>query len=972
MCRIAKSRTCRVAEEIVVCGSLVALVVLFYWRIALAGRVLASGDVFTYFYPYWAEATRAAQSGRLPLWNPYLFTGVPFLANSQSGIFYPLNWPLWLTLPAHISVHATIVLHICLAALNAYLWGRSSLRQSRAGAWATAAAFALGGFLAAHVEHVNQIQALAWLPLLFLLFDRAAGVHSTDRGAISASALPGLVAVTSLVLLAGHTQAAFICLVGLAVYGLAPDVVAAWSSRDLRALRERASVFLVATATATAVAGVQLVPTWELSRFSVRSQGLPLADRVSFSLSPFYIARALLPPYARNVSPAHIEHVAYVGVGGLVLAAGAAWGAGPRRLRHRRVHSVAILGLLLALGMYNPIYLLLARFVPGFAHFRVPARWLALSAIGVAGLVGWGIDAASSSRRVLSKCPVTVVGILFAGLILWGALGPRLSEGDRVQILSVLGWVAGALAVLALLAVGRITPRLARGGFLGLLLVELYLGSSGLPQWRATAPQAFTSLRPAGAHLLAIGQRETAPASRFLSLSDMTFDPGDLGEMQIVFGPQFSEGAFYDLVIAAKQQEVLSPNLPLALGIPAVDGYDGGVLPLQSYVDAQSLLLPPGKVSLDGRLRESLSSVPDGRWLDLFNVRHVITDKLGDAWVDDVFYDLEFGASLGEQEVVSVPSIEVFEATALGFVYDLEDLASVASSSEVIGRVEIGFAGGSSCMFRLVSAGSTAVPEADSGASLGCVRTAQLRATLGSPGQAQAVRLRWEDPTIVESVEFHAERAGVRMLVRGVSLIDERTGSFQPLVISDIGRFKLAHSGDVKIYENLDFLPRAFIVHDGQFQCDVDAAFGLMQRESFDPSSEVVLCDPSGLKRSNGLVSDPEKPSARPQMLSSARFRSYTAERIEIEAESDAPGYLVLTDAWYPGWTVTVDEKPSTVLRADHLFRAVSLPAGRYAVEFVFRPASLRTGIWMTLVGLVVLGGWVARALRRMRPRGMA
>ena len=52
---------------------LCTLVVAFFWKIALAGRVLAGGDIFTYFYPYWAEATRAIRAARLPLWNPYLF-----------------------------------------------------------------------------------------------------------------------------------------------------------------------------------------------------------------------------------------------------------------------------------------------------------------------------------------------------------------------------------------------------------------------------------------------------------------------------------------------------------------------------------------------------------------------------------------------------------------------------------------------------------------------------------------------------------------------------------------------------------------------------------------------------------------------------------------------------------------------------------------------------------------------------------
>jgi hypothetical protein len=149
-----------------------ALVLVFFWRIALAGRVLAGGDVFTYFHPYWVEATRAIRAGRLPLWNPYLFLGAPFLANSQVGVLYPLNWLLWLLLPAYRSIHLTIVLHLCLAALNAYLWGRASLRLGRVGAWAVGATFALGGYLGAQVEHVNQLQGLAWLPLMLMLYDR--------------------------------------------------------------------------------------------------------------------------------------------------------------------------------------------------------------------------------------------------------------------------------------------------------------------------------------------------------------------------------------------------------------------------------------------------------------------------------------------------------------------------------------------------------------------------------------------------------------------------------------------------------------------------------------------------------------------------------------------------------------------------------------------------------------------------------
>ena len=169
----SNSESFHLLPDILAVALLWALVVAFFWRVALAGRVLAGGDVFTYFYPYWAEATRALRAGRLPLLNPYLFLGAPLLANSQVGVFYPLNWALWLLLPAHQSIHASIVLHLCLAALNAYLWARVSLRLGRVGAWAVGATFALGGYLGAQVEHVNQLQGLAWLPMMLMLCDIA-------------------------------------------------------------------------------------------------------------------------------------------------------------------------------------------------------------------------------------------------------------------------------------------------------------------------------------------------------------------------------------------------------------------------------------------------------------------------------------------------------------------------------------------------------------------------------------------------------------------------------------------------------------------------------------------------------------------------------------------------------------------------------------------------------------------------------
>jgi hypothetical protein len=435
-----------------------------------------------------------------------------------------------------------------------------------------------------------------------------------------------------------------------------------------------------------------------------------------------------------------------------------------------------------------------------------------------------------------------------------------------------------------------------------------------------------------------------------------------LPEINVIYGPQLSADALYDYVVAAKQKEVLGPNLPLAFGVPAVDGYGGGVLPLARYVMLQRLLLPEGEVSLDGRLRENLVAIPDGRWLNLFNVRHVITDKLHDAWLDDVFYDLQFGARLARGEASAVAHVPQFEATALGLVSYLRG-GAVLPDGATVGVVEVGFGGGLTRTFELRAGEQTAE-------GLYGPDVAHAQAPVGGhfwPGEPEGndyvARLRWQEPSAPVGVVVRATLPEGELVVRGVSLIDERTGDFQALVLSDQNRFRLAHSGDVKIYENLDVLPRAFFVHEQKAVTvgDDAAALALMWNQAFDPAVDAVLTGDTNAERVGG---QPRGAGG------SARVTHYAPERVEIEVDSEAAGYLVLTDAWYPGWEATVDGEPVPVRRADLLFRAVAVDAGSHHVVFAFRPVSVLVGAGVSLVGLVILVVVVVLGLRRCPKRG--
>ena len=64
-------------------------------------------------------------------------------------------------------------------------------------------------------------------------------------------------------------------------------------------------------------------------------------------------------------------------------------------------------------------------------------------------------------------------------------------------------------------------------------------------------------------------------------------------------------------------------------------------------------------------------------------------------------------------------------------------------------------------------------------------------------------------------------------------------------------------------------------------------------------------------------------------------------DRVEVEAESEAGGMLVLHDIWYPGWIAEIDGVRAPILRADVLFRGVEIPSGRHRVVFRFAPFGL-------------------------------
>lgn len=913
-----------------VCAALL-LTLLFFRQLVFTDHILGRGDTYTYFYPYWTARDAALREGRLPLWTTDIFGGAPLLADPQLGTFYPPNW-LTVGLSAPDAVRISILLHIGLALLGAYWLARRTLGVTFMPALVAGAIFALGGYVSSHVEQINQLQGLAWMPLAFLLLHEA--VRRPQRY------LPLLGMVLALQLLTGHTQTVFITGVGLGLYALflpPPQMPAALAERlgaVPRPLRRIIPIgitvllLLIATGIGAALASAQLIPTFELTAVSNRAGGLNPQQAVAFSFNPLLMGRGLLPSYDAQIVG---EYVGYVGVIGTMLAVWGIFGA------HRSVNGrlrwawlvIALVGLTFAFGLYNPLYWALAS-LPGFNAFRVPSRWLALFTLGAALLAALGLGALKDGKRPTWR-PLVVSILLIGGLAGISLLTERAPENftdpARPTPISFVLWAAAAIMTLALLWL----PRWARGRsalLLVLLIGELCFAALALPYNTLVPPEVFHTARFT-LDQLAVYNENVIPPERTLSITELLFDPGDVATLEARYRALgMSDLAIRHALVGAKLKESLAPNLSLVWGLPSIDGFGGGLLPTVYYTQFSGLLLPPDTLrTVDGRLRENLAlptpqcrgaCIPEDRWLNLLGVRYLITDKVRDLNYESIFYDTTFRVQLQMRDQITLGDLPPFETTRVDLLLTSERAdPTLAATFATADDVTMPF--------------SAPVTSLD-GLSL-------VRYSLPIADAPETLTIASYEPVTVHAV----------------TLVDTRTGTFVQLVPNSNWRRVL--SSDIKLYENQAALPRALVLHDVEFVPDdytgTEIALGIMRGANFDPARTVIL---SGVGESRFDAAT--YPSA-------ATITEYTAERVRVEVQAARAGYLLLTDSYFLGWTAAVNGVQTPIFRADVLFRAVQVPAGSSTVVFSYAPVWYPGSIIVALLAWGMLGGYLTGQWRR-------
>ncbi|MGE5603117.1 MAG: YfhO family protein, partial [Nitrososphaerales archaeon] len=177
-------------------------------------------------------------------------------------------------------------------------------------------------------------------------------------------------------------------------------------------------------------------------------------------------------------------------------------------------------------------------------------------------------------------------------------------------------------------------------------------------------------------------------------------------------------------------------------------------------------------------------------------------------------------------------------------------------------------------------------------------------------------------------------------------------------IVLDWNVFTLAFDGDpqLNVYENKNFLPRAFIVPAAQHQPTQDRVLEALKAPGFDPRQTAIIL---------GAESQSVPAGGRGDVTNIKTGRN----SLSFRTTTDAPALVFVSQVWYPGWQVWIDGKSAgEPWRADYLFQAVSVPQGEHTVELRFTPPLWRIG-WVLAAGvllLVLLGILLMRRYRRV------
>ncbi len=942
---------------------------LFFWEI-LAKQGFFWGDFSLSMYPFRSFIAGSYAEGHVPLWNPYVFSGYPFVGDIASAILYPFNIALSLFVHNGLLKFKYVeyqgIFHIFLAGLFMYCLMRS-FKLDRLPSCISAFVFMFSGFLIAHMGHLGMVNGAVWLPLVLLFLNKAfkekRAVWCIPCGIFLAFSIS-----------AGHPQVPLLIIFAMGLYTVYYAVYACKDEGCFIGLFRPLVFFAV-----TLFIGFALNISQILSVSEFFSQALvhrnSYAASVGFSSPPRNLITLLVPFFFGNQSPQvvtgwgewnYTEMAGYVGIFPILLAV---LGGVFKKNRDTFFFSaLAVLSIVLGFGGYTFLHVLNWLFVPGFDQVRCPARFVFLFDFSIAFLAGFGAS------------------------FLFGEL-----KGVHKEKFARL------IKVLVRIFCGVI-------GLTGLFYFGMVLGSAGLK-----GHQLFTNLVDnlvlfnvflAFSLLLLLWklrQSVTLNTLKTLTVFVILLDLFTFG-WQFNAGPDPQPGFDESRLIRFIKEDpsvfrianngVFPADLPMIHGLQSISGYVGQMLARYSRATGMNdytLKLPP----LDYGI------------MNLLNVKYMVTSK------DFHSHNFRKVFSDGNNAVFENKYLlpRVYGAKEIVFKEKGHDVLNFIKNPNFEPRRSVVLETDQMKIFKteepMAFKGNRSVPPAASARTQefwknGAINNSQNFLANGSFEEDNLKGWQETGPDVFKRFLQKGHKDGMDqdhvLLFQGGKA--GKPGAYY--VFQELGKaagrklkpdclYTLTFEGADNFKPGDSFAVKVRCFKSGGEYVDVvDIRSGLSSGGRFS-WQKVQFKTPSSVDRvmlgiganvtgsQKGIIAKINNVNVRVAHLDKNQagngfrydFIQYSGNRLVLDFHMPERGMLVLSEIYYPGWKAFLDGKEKEIYKANYLFRAVYAPEGDHHLELVFEPSRFTHGMVFTISFLVLLMILFAFGLRRKNQRSV-
>ena len=897
--------------------------VAFFFPALYLGNLLAVGGDGLYIYlpNFYSHKV---------LWDTFIFSGFPMMADPQVMTWYPPA--LFLSLIPH-SWNVFMLLGYVAGA--SFMYGYvHTLTESRPAAFISGLVFGLSGFMIAHFGHAVIVHAAAWIPLTIWSLEKLRRSFTIKWFVIGSIAI-------SLSFFGGHSQIFFYGLVLSIAYAITVGWTATIGWRRFF-LFAGLMIFL-----GLALSAVQFIPTAELARQGGRAT-LSLGDFVSFSLPPRQALTLIFPNVFGNIVESgalpyfgaenRTELVGYVGLLPLLLAGLGLFGS-EQKIVPLFWTGVAMLAFLFAMGDATPLARVIYH-VPILNGFRAPSRTFLESTIAISTLLGLGIAAIIDKRISKTQlCRALVIAgvAMFVFLVLLfmnSSYMSALAERQNIH-LTLRPWANRAVATpliifavsIGVLVYWRAQPRSTPRLILLVLILVIDLGSfDWYHDWRYF-PSDVTALNP------------PEFAIRYRNLLDRT--------RQRLIPYRSARGTLAEM----------PPNLTRLWGVPSAGGYN--VLVLSRI----SNLLP----MIDHTDTPLPWTTPEDKTPDLLAIRYLFlpqiqveTDSQGISWSRERMQQwLGEGCGQAPRNTLKFTLPNAYKSTSLAIVSRLACSSQVPDQTR-LARVQLIDSGGNIQSRELLAGRDSSEWAADCGEVKAHLQHGLAKIYSNYParmydqpcqGHFYLTNVSWNAPKEIKQIQVDWEASTpTSIVIEKMTLVNNENGS--SLAIDSAAaseNWRLFEQTDkTRVYENLQARPRVWLVSDIEKVTEQEALQAvktgqLKDGRSFDPARTALV---EGAETSSR--NEPDKQA-------SATIMDLRDSRMVVRTTSSQAAFLLTSDSFYPGWRASIDGQPTTVHRADYAIRGVVIPAGEHVVRFEYRPRSFYVGAIISVLSVVAL-----------------